>query len=185
MLKDSDKAYDLRYVSLRYFNAAGSDREGRIGEWHHPETHLIPRILATAKIIKNGVKGEGDPNVKIYGTDYNTPDGTCVRDYIHVNDLAEAHMMAVEHLRNGGESRTYNLGSGGGYTVREVIEKVKQVVGVDLPVNESPRRSGDPARLVASVKKISQEWNWQPTYDLTEIIETAWRWETKLDSVNG
>jgi UDP-glucose 4-epimerase len=92
--------------------------------------------------------------------------------------------MAVDHLRNGGESRTYDLGSGGGYTVRKVIEKVKQVVGIDLPMSESPRRSGDPARLVASVKKISQEWNWRPTYNLTEIIETAWRWETKLDCIN-
>jgi len=178
MLRDCDRAYDLRYVSLRYFNAAGADEAGRIGEFHEPETHLIPRILRVAKLVKNGSAIGDEDKVSIFGTDYNTPDGTCIRDYIHVHDLAEAHVMAVEHLRNGGESRTYNLGSGGGYSVRDVIEKVKQVVGINLPVKESPRRSGDPARLVASLDKISKDWNWRPKRDLTEIIRTAWHWET-------
>lgn len=185
MLKDCDRAYGLKYVSLRYFNAAGADEKGRIGELHEPETHLIPRILRVAKLIKKGAILGDNAKVNIYGTDYDTPDGTCVRDYIHVNDLAEAHVMALEHLRNGGESRTYNLGSGGGYSVRNVIEKVKQVVGINLPVKECPRRPGDPARLVASLDKISREWKWQPARDLNEIIRSAWLWERKLENITG
>jgi len=179
MLKDCDRAYGLKFISLRYFNAAGADDNGRIGELHEPETHLIPRILRTAKLIKNGATAGDDPKIEIYGTDYNTSDGTCIRDYIHVNDLGDAHMMAVDHLRSGGESRIYNLGSGDGYSVKEVIRKAKEVTGVDLPVRECQRRAGDPARLLADVKKISQDWNWQPNRDLTEIIETAWKWELK------
>jgi UDP-glucose 4-epimerase len=185
MLKDCDRAYGLRCVSLRYFNAAGADEKGRIGELHEPETHLIPRILSVAKLIKNRSSVGENAKVNIYGTDYNTPDGTCVRDYIHVNDLAEAHLMAVEHLKNGGESRTYNLGCGGGYSVRDVIEKVERIVGINLPVKESPRRPGDPARLLASLDKISREWNWQPARDLNEIIRTAWFWERKLENIIG
>jgi len=181
MLKDCDRAYGLKYASLRYFNAAGADEKGRIGERHEPETHLIPRILRVAKLIKKGATLGDNAKVNIYGTDYDTPDGTCVRDYIHVNDLAEAHVMAVEHLKNGGESRTYNLGSGGGYSVRDVIENVERIVGINLPVRESPRRPGDPARLVARLDKISREWNWRPARDLTEIIKTAWGWEEKLN----
>ena len=181
MLKDCDRAYDLKFVSLRYFNAAGADEKGRIGELHEPETHLIPRILRIAKLIKNGLPIGNDAKVNIYGTDYNTPDGTCIRDYIHVTDLAEAHLMAIDYLIKGGESRTYNLGSGAGYSVRDVIKRVREVAGVDLPVIECSRRAGDPARLLASVKKISQDWDWQPKRDLTEIIKTAWLWETKLN----
>jgi len=181
MLKDCDRAYGLKYVSLRYFNAAGADEKGRIGEWHEPETHLIPRILSVAKLIKNGSTVGDNAKVNIYGTDYNTPDGTCIRDYIHVHDLAKAHIMALDHLRNDGESRTYNLGCGGGYSVRDVIEKVERIVGTKLPVKESPRRTGDPERLVASIEKISQEWNWRPILDLTEIIKTAWGLEEKLN----
>jgi UDP-glucose 4-epimerase len=184
MLKDCNRAYGLKYVSLRYFNAAGADEKGRIGELHDPETHLIPRILNIAKLIKDGPTVGDYPEVQIYGTDYNTPDGTCIRDYIHVNDLAEAHIMAVEHLRNGAESRTYNLGSGSGYSVRDVIERVKEVTGVDLPVKECPRRQGDPVRLLASLEKISREWNWHPRRDLTEIIKTAWAWEKKTNCIS-
>jgi len=183
MLKDCDRAYGLKFVSLRYFNAAGADDKGRIGELHEPETHLIPRILRIAKLIKNGTTAGDDPKIEIYGTDYNTSDGTCVRDYIHVNDLGDAHIMAVDHLRSGGESRIYNLGSGNGYSVKEVIRKAKEVTGVDLPVRECQRRAGDPARLLADVKKISQDWNWQPNRDLTEMIETAWKWELKSSSL--
>ncbi len=183
MLKDCDRAYGLKYVSLRYFNAAGADEKGRIGEQHEPETHLIPRILRVAKLIKKGATLGDNSKVNIYGTDYDTPDGTCVRDYIHVNDLALAHIMAVEYLRNRGESRTYNLGSGGGYSVKDVIKKVEEAVGVNLPVMMGPRRPGDPARLVASLDRISQEWNWRPTRELTEIIKTAWIWENKLEHI--
>ncbi len=179
MLKDCDRAYGLKFVSLRYFNAAGADENGRIGELHDPETHLIPRILRIAKLIKSGATAGDDPKIEIYGTDYNTFDGTCVRDYIHVNDLADAHMMAVDHLRSGGESRIYNLGSGNGYSVKDVIKKAIQVTGVDLPVRECQRRAGDPARLLADVKKIYQDWNWQPKRGLTEMIDTAWKWEMK------
>jgi UDP-glucose 4-epimerase len=179
MLKDCIRAYGLSYVALRYFNAAGADAEGRIGELHEPETHLIPRILKVAKSIKNDLARGRYPEVEIYGTDYDTADGTCIRDYIHVSDLASAHMMAVEHLRNDGESRTYNLGSGSGYSVRNVIERVREVTGIDLPIKECPRRPGDPARLLASPENISREWNWQPKLDLGEIIRTAWLWEEK------
>lgn len=180
MLEDSDKAYGLKYVSLRYFNAAGADDKGRIGECHSPETHLIPRILAVAKSVKNGLSGGDHHLVEIYGTDYETPDGTCTRDYIHVNDLADAHVMAVEHLRNGGKSRTYNLGCGKGYSVKEILKKVEEVVEVDLPVKECPRRPGDPARLVASSEMIEKDWHWKPKHGLDDIIKTSWDWQMKL-----
>lgn len=193
MLEDCDRAYGLKYVSLRYFNAAGADEKGRIGECHNPETHLIPRILAVAKSVsfhpetplpwREGMKGRGSeyPLVEIYGTDYETPDGTCIRDYIHVNDLADAHIMAVEHLRNGGNSRTYNLGCGSGYSVKDVIRKVEEIAGIILPVKECPRRPGDPARLVASSDRIEKEWQWKPKHDLDDIIKTGWNWEIKKD----
>jgi UDP-glucose 4-epimerase len=183
MLKDCDRAYGLRHVSLRYFNAAGADEKGRIGEDHAPETHLIPKVLKVAKLTKNRSNSAGNREVEIYGTDYDTPDGTCIRDYVHVTDLAEAHVMAVEYLRKGGESRTYNLGSGMGYSVKEIMKKIEEVTGVVLPIKECPRRPGDPARLLAGLGKISREWNWQPKRDLAEIIGSAWIWETHHSNI--
>ncbi|MGA2463061.1 MAG: UDP-glucose 4-epimerase GalE [Thermodesulfobacteriota bacterium] len=158
----------LNYISLRYFNAAGADPEGKLGEDHSPETHLIPLVLKAA------INGDSVP---IYGTDYNTPDGTCIRDYIHVTDLAHAHILSLNKLKEGGISRIYNLGNGNGYSVREVIETARKVTGKKIVSVESPRRPGDPARLVASSEKIRKELRWVPKYpDLETIVETAWRW---------
>ena len=169
MLKDYAMAYDMRYVALRYFNAAGASLTADIGEDHHPETHLIPLILKTAQGVRD--------KVAIFGTDYQTPDGTCLRDYIHVEDLATAHVLALKHLVNGGGSRIYNLGSEEGFSVREIIETAKKVTGVDFTVTEEARRSGDPAVLVASSAKIKAELGWQPQYStVEEIIKSAWKW---------
>lgn len=169
MLKDYAMAYDMRYVALRYFNAAGASLTADIGEDHHPETHLIPLILKTAQGVRD--------KVAIFGTDYPTPDGTCLRDYIHVEDLATAHVLALKHLVNGGESRIYNLGSEEGFSVREIIETAKKVTGVDFTVTEEARRSGDPAVLVASSAKIKAELGWQPQHStVEEIIKSAWKW---------
>ncbi|MEW6327825.1 MAG: UDP-glucose 4-epimerase [Thermodesulfobacteriota bacterium] len=189
MLEDCDKAYGLKYVSLRYFNAAGADGKGRIGECHNPETHLIPRILHVVKSVsfppetplpwREGMKGRGSeyPLVEIYGTDYDTPDGTCIRDYIHVNDLAQAHLLAMNALENGESSRIYNLGNNRGYSVKEVIEIAGQVTGRSIPVVKGPRRAGDPAILIASSEKISKELGWKPRYpDLKTMVKTAWKW---------
>jgi len=162
------KAKKLDYISLRYFNAAGADPEGKFGEDHSPETHLIPICLMAAL--------NGKP-VEIFGNDYETPDGTCIRDYIHVADLAQAHILALEKLGQGGISRIYNLGNGNGYSVKEVIETVRKVTGKNIATVESPRRPGDPARLVASSEKIKKELGWAPEYpDLGAIVETAWKW---------
>lgn len=162
------KAKKLDYISLRYFNAAGADPEGKLGEDHSPETHLIPICLMAAL---NG------KSVEIFGTDYETPDGTCIRDYIHVTDLAQAHILALEKLGQGGISRIYNLGNGNGYSVKEVIETVRKVTGKNIASVESPRRPGDPARLVASSGKIKEELGWSPKYPALEtIVETAWKW---------
>lgn len=156
----------LEYAALRYFNAAGCSE--RLGEDHHPETHLIPLVLDVAL-------GRRD-SIQLYGTDYPTPDGTCVRDYIHVEDLASAHILALRALR-GGAPRIYNLGNGQGYSVRQVIEVARRVTGHAIPVVEGPRRPGDPAFLVASSEKIRQELGWEPRYpNLESIIESAWRW---------
>jgi UDP-glucose 4-epimerase len=172
ILEDFDKSYGLKYVSLRYFNAAGADPEGRIGESHNPETHLIPLILKTAK-------GERE-SIKIFGTDYPTPDGTCIRDYIHVDDLAEAHILALEYLLSGGNSEVFNCGYGHGFSVREVINVAKKVTGIDFKVEETERRAGDPAVLVADSSKIRNVLNWKPEFDdLEYIIRTAWDWERK------
>ena len=172
MLQDFAAAYDLRYVSLRYFNAAGALAGGGIGEDHNPETHLIPLILRTA----NGRR----PQIDVYGTDYPTADGTCIRDYIHVTDLAAAHVLALKHLNGGGASRVYNLGSENGFSVREVIEKAKEVTGINFPVREVERRAGDPAVLVASSARIREELDWKPVYsDLDRIIRSAWAWERR------
>jgi UDP-glucose-4-epimerase GalE len=169
MLRDFETAYGTRHVSLRYFNAAGADPEGDLGEDHDPETHLIPLVLDVALGKR--------PHIAVFGTDYPTPDGTCVRDYIHVSDLAEAHVLALEHLLAGGESRTYNLGNGQGYSVRQVIEEARRLTGHPIPALEARRRWGDPAALVGSADKIRAELGWQPKYaDLPTILETAWGW---------
>lgn len=175
-LEDCSRAYGLPYVSLRYFNVAGADPEARIGQASREPTHLITRALKAA--------AGRLPRIEIYGTDYPTPDGTCIRDYIHVEDLAEAHLLSLEYLLDGGRSRVYNCGYGRGHSVREVIEEVKRVTGVDFSVVEAPRRPGDPPELVADPSRIKVELGWSPRYgDLGSIIETAWRWERRLEDV--
>lgn len=165
----ASKAHGLSYVSLRYFNACGADATGQIGEAHNPESHLIPLVLQ----VPNGKR----ESISIYGTDYDTPDGTCIRDYIHVTDLAKAHILAVEYLANGGESDIFNLGNGVGYSVREVIETARSVTGHPIPATEVPRRAGDPARLVASGEKAKKILGWEPKIKkLDEIIASAWKW---------
>ena len=169
MFKWTAEAHGLRYVSLRYFNACGADESGTIGEAHNPESHLIPLILQ----VPNGKR----ETISIYGTDYDTPDGTCIRDYIHVTDLAQAHILAVQYLNNGGESDIFNLGNGVGYSVREVIETARKVTGHPIPATETSRRAGDPARLVASSEKSKSVLGWKPVHDsLEEIIASAWNW---------
>jgi UDP-glucose 4-epimerase len=161
-------AYGLGYASLRYFNAAGAAPDGAIGEDHDPETHLVPIVLQT-------VLGQRK-SVQIFGTDYPTRDGTCVRDYIHVCDLAQAHILAMERIEPG-KGCWYNLGNGNGYTVREVIDVARKVTGRKIPAEVGPRRPGDPPELVASSEKITRELGWKPQYpDLEMIVETAWRW---------
>jgi UDP-arabinose 4-epimerase len=171
MLKDFEVGYGLKHVALRYFNAAGADPDGEIGEDHDPETHLIPLVVAA---------GLGRlPHVTIFGTDYPTPDGTAVRDYIHVTDLAEAHVLSVERLLSGGASATYNLGTGTGNSVREVIRAVEKVSGKPVPVVEGPRRAGDSPGLYADSGAIIRELGWKPRFmDLDAIVETAWRWHS-------
>lgn len=171
ILADYHRAYGLRSCVLRYFNAAGADPEGEIGERHEPETHLIPLVLDAASGRREAVS--------VYGTDYPTPDGTGVRDYIHVNDLAKAHLLALDYIRREGVSADFNLGNGVGYSVREVIEMARQVTGRDIPVVYGERRIGDPPTLVGSSEKARRILGWQPKYDLRAIIETAWRWHEK------
>lgn len=171
MLKDFDHGYGLKSVCFRYFNAAGADPEGLLGENHDPETHLIPLVLYAAL-------GKGD-YISIFGTDYPTDDGTCIRDYIHVQDLASAHYLGLEYLLNGGESEVFNLGNGNGFSVREVIDTAKKVTGREIPVKESDRRPGDPPILVGSSEKARQILGWNPQYpDLETIITHAWRWHS-------
>ncbi len=175
ILGDCAAAYGLRSVSLRYFNAAGADPAAEIGEWHEPETHLVPLVLDAAIGARE--------NVQIYGTDYDTPDGTCVRDYIHVMDLAEAHVLALEYLHRGGETNAFNLGNGRGFSVREVIDAARSVTGKEIRAVEAPRRPGDPAVLVADSGKAAKILGWRPRHrDIEEIIETAWAWRRKLAS---
>ncbi|MCI5603730.1 MAG: UDP-glucose 4-epimerase GalE [Lachnospiraceae bacterium] len=165
-------AHNLRFVSLRYFNACGAHISGQIGEDHNPETHLIPLILQAAS-------GKRD-HISIFGTDYDTVDGTCVRDYIHVTDLAQAHILAVKYLMAGNKSDIFNLGNGVGFTVRQVIDEAKKVTGVDIKVVEEGRRAGDPATLIASSEKAKSVLGWKPKYaDLSKIIETAWKWHSE------
>ncbi len=169
MLGDFGHAYGMRSVCLRYFNAAGADPDGALGEDHRPETHLIPRLLLAAR--DSGI------NFKLFGTDYDTPDGTCVRDFVHVADIASAHMLAMEHLKSGGESKAYNLGTGDGFSVREVLEVAREVTGKEIPVIEEERRPGDPARLVASSELIQKELGWKhENSDLKSMVENAWNW---------
>ncbi len=167
-LADYSQAYRWGYAALRYFNAAGASPKGDIGEDHSPETHLIPLVIQT-------VLGQR-PAIEVFGTDYPTPDGTCVRDYIHVDDLAQAHLLALERLEPG-QGLRYNLGIGRGYSVREVIHTVEDVTGKKVAVKDGPRRPGDPAELVASPARIQHELGWSPRYgDLRSIVETAWNW---------
>lgn len=169
MLRWYERIYGLRWISLRYFNAVGADRNGLIGEDHDPETHLIPLVLKTALGKR--------PALQIFGDDYPTPDGTCLRDYIHVADLSAAHILALEALTLGSPSAIYNLGNGSGFSVREVIQAAERVVGHSIPVEVAPRRAGDPAVLVASSERIKADLRWQPKYnDLEKIIRTAWLW---------
>lgn len=169
MLKDYSSAYDLRSVSLRYFNAAGADPERQIGEDHNPETHLIPLVIRAAFNASNPIR--------IYGTDYPTEDGTAIRDYVHVSDLADAHVAALEYLIEGGDTTVLNLGTGRGYSVRQVIDAVEQVVGHSIPIIETARRSGDPAELVADPLQALRVLKWSANYvDIEQIIETAWHW---------
>ena len=169
MFKWTANAHNLRYVALRYFNACGAHQNGEIGEAHTTETHLIPLILQ----VPNGQREA----ISIYGDDYDTKDGTCVRDYIHVCDLAQAHILALEYLMNGGKSDVFNLGNGVGFTVKEVIEAAKRVTGQEIKVEIAPRRDGDPAVLIASSDKAKEILNWKPEYtDIDKIIETAWNW---------
>ncbi len=171
ILNRYSQAYGLRCTSLRYFNAAGADPSGEIGEDHSPESHLIPLVLQVAL-------GQRE-HIAIFGTDYDTPDGTCIRDYIHVNDLAEAHILAVLALADGAAGGVYNLGNGQGFSVREVIDTAEKVVGSTIARVEADRRPGDPARLVASSHLITSELGWKPKMaDLNEIIATAWRWHS-------
>src|SRR3990172_292487 len=172
VLNDLSKAGKMKYVSFRYFNAAGSDESGRIGEAHNPESHLIPLVLKAAK-------GERD-KIRIYGTDYPTKDGTCIRDYIHVSDLAGVHIAALEYLMDNGQSRVFNCGYGHGYSVREIIQSAKSATGIDFPVEETGRRPGDSPILVADSSRVRSELNWMPRYDdIDLIIRTAWEWERK------
>ena len=169
MMKWTDVAHGVHYVALRYFNACGAHVSGEIGEAHNPETHLIPLILQ----VPNGQR----ESISIFGDDYDTKDGTCVRDYIHVTDLAQAHILAVKYLMDGGKSDVFNLGNGVGFTVKEVIETARKVTGHPIPAVVSPRRGGDPAKLIASSEKAKSILGWKPEHaDLEEIIATAWKW---------
>jgi UDP-glucose 4-epimerase len=169
MMKWFDVAHGVKFVALRYFNAAGAHENGKIGEDHSPETHLVPLILQVPL-------GQRE-HISIYGDDYPTPDGTCIRDYLHVSDLADAHILALDMLRKGGESNVYNLGSGKGFSVKEMIEVARKVTGHPIPAVVQARRSGDPAVLIASSDKIKQQLGWKPSRDSLEaIIQTAWNW---------
>ena len=176
ILKWCDNAYGIKYTALRYFNAAGAHISGKIGEDHRPESHLIPIILQTAL-------GQRE-KIMIFGDDYNTKDGTCVRDYIHVSDLANAHLLSLERLKAGGLSTIFNLGNGKGFSVKEVIDTAEKVTGLKINSEITRRRAGDPAVLIASSNKALTELNWKPKYDsLNTIIETAWHWH--LNHPNG
>jgi len=172
ILEDYDKAYGIRHVNLRYFNAAGADPEGKIGERHSPETHLIPLAVYAALGINN--------DIRIFGTDYPTKDGTCIRDYIHVTDLSDAHIKALEYVKDKDMSNSFNLGNGIGHSVREIIDAVKRISGNDIRVIESERREGDPPVLISNYKKAVDILDWRPHYaDIDTIVDTAYRWHSK------
>lgn len=174
IFKDYSGAYGLKFVVFRYFNAAGADPEGEIGESHTPETHLIPLVLDAASGRRK--------DIRVFGTDYDTPDGSCIRDYIHVYDLATAHLLALHYLEEGKESDFFNLGNALGTSVFEVIEAVKRISGREFTVTRSDRRAGDPARLVGSSEKARRELGWEPVYgDIDSIVEHAWNWHEKAE----
>ena len=169
MIKWCDLAHGIKFVSLRYFNVAGALSTGEIGEDHDPETHLIPIVLQTALGQRNAMT--------IFGDDYNTPDGTCIRDYVHVEDLIDAHILALEYLNTNTESQIFNLGSSTGYSVKEIVEASRKVTGKEIPVKIGERRAGDPAKLVAASEKAREILGWKPAYETIEgIIQTAWNW---------
>jgi len=171
MLHWFDRIHGIRNICLRYFNAAGADPAGRAGESHEPETHLIPLLF---RAVRTGVP------VTLFGDDYDTPDGTCIRDYVHVTDLARAHILAVEALSAGSPSAKFNAGTGQGFSVKEVLQAVREVTGIAVPYEIGPRREGDPALLVANSGRLQESLGWDPRYsDLRTIVETSWRWETR------
>jgi UDP-glucose 4-epimerase len=171
-LADYDRAYGLKSVCLRYFNAAGADPQGQLGERHEPETHLIPLVLQAASRRR--------PHISVFGRDYDTPDGTCIRDYVHINDLCQAHALALQSLMDGAGSQAYNLGNGSGFSVQQVIDVARAVTGRDITVVDSPRRAGDPARLVADSTLASTVLGWKPQYAALEtLVAHAWAWETR------
>jgi UDP-glucose 4-epimerase len=173
VLADYERAYGLKSVCLRYFNAAGADPSGLLGERHDPETHLIPLVL-------QALSGRR-PHISVFGRDYDTPDGTCIRDYIHIVDLCSAHLLALQKLMENGKSMRFNLGNGEGFSVQQVISAAERVTGKKIQIVEGPRREGDPARLVADATLAKQTLNWQPVYtDLDTIIAHAWQWETRV-----
>ena len=172
VLEDFDRAHGLKSVCLRYFNAAGADPAGRLGERHEPETHLIPLVLQAASGRR--------PTITVFGRDYDTPDGTCIRDYIHVSDLVDAHALALDYLQQGGASTAFNLGNGNGFSVQDVIETAGRVTEREIQVVDAARRPGDPPRLVADASKAHSVLNWQPRYaDLDILVSHAWAWERK------
>lgn len=173
VLSDLDAAWGLQSVSLRYFNAAGACPHGRLGERHDPETHLIPLVLQAA----NGRR----PHIGVFGRDYDTPDGTCIRDYIHIEDLCQAHWLALQHLMDGGQREAFNLGNGDGFSVQQVIDTARTVTGREIRAVDGPRRAGDPAVLVADSRRAQQMLGWKPAYpDLATIVEHAWAWERRM-----
>ena len=178
MLADYDHAYGLKSIALRYFNAAGADPQTRIGERHVPESHLIPLVLQAAS-------GRRD-SISIFGQNYDTPDGTCIRDYIHICDLCDAHLLAIKALQSNNKSAAYNLGNGNGFSVKEVIDTAVKVTGKDINVVMADARAGDPARLVADASLARKELNWNPIFSsIDEIVEHAWLWEQKLATIQG
>ena len=176
ILADLRAAHGLRYAALRYFNAAGDDPDGEIGEVHRPETHLIPLILEAAACTR--------PEIAIFGTDYPTPDGTCIRDYVHVNDLADAHLRALQYIREQDTAVCLNLGQEHGFSVREMIAAAEKVTGRSIPVREAERRPGDPQELVGSYAKAKEYLGWEPRYSLEEIMRTAWKWQQKIPTLD-
>lgn len=175
ILADYDRAFGLKSVCLRYFNAAGADPDGQLGERHEPETHLVPLILQVA----SGRRFE----IQVFGRDYDTPDGTCIRDYIHIVDLCSAHLLALQYLAGGNESEQFNLGNGEGFSVQQVIDAVEKVTGRKVKVSDAPRRAGDPARLIANAIKARAKLGWKPVFpDLEVIVRHAWAWENRKEA---